>query len=103
MQRYATRFLGNGDEPWDIELRNSIIGEILDIGAELKSRGDLGTLLPLLDHPNNMVRTDAAIACRSVAPERAVPVLEAIAAKPSQDIFRDAWEALYGWRSGELK
>lgn len=98
LRNYATRFMPGESEPWDVKLSNQIIGEIVDIMNELRSRKDVAALLPFLDHPNVMVRGTAAGNCLQVAPERAVPVLEAIVAG-GYYIDRDnaAW-ALARWR-----
>jgi HEAT repeat protein len=79
VREYATQFLGGEFEPYDVKLRNRIVDEIRGVADELKSRGALTSLLPLLDHANVTVRNSAAIYCLDVAPERALPALEAIA------------------------
>jgi len=103
IREYATRFLGDGDEPWDIELCNRIVHEIMDIGAELKSRNASGRLLPLLDHLTISVRHQAARHCLRIAPEQAVPVLEAVVASHDSYELGAASRTLERWRSGELK
>jgi HEAT repeat protein len=84
VREYATRFLGGEFEPHDVKRRNAIIGEIRGIVDELKSRDALPVLLPFLDHSNITVRNSAAIYCLDIAPERALPVLQTIAAGRDQ-------------------
>jgi Domain of unknown function (DUF2019) len=91
IREYATQFLGGQFEPYDVKLRNRIVDEIRGIVDELKSRGALASILPLLDHTNITVRNSAAIYCLDVAPERALPTLEAISAG------RDRTEAISAW------
>jgi hypothetical protein len=102
IRNYATRFMGGDSEPWDLELDNRIIEELIAVVAELRARGAVAALLPLLDHANVAVRGFAAGACLAVAPERAVPVLEAIIAEEgSLDEGRASW-ALRRWRDDGL-
>lgn len=103
MREYATRFLGEGDEPQDLELCNKFILEILNIVGELKSKNGIVGLLPLLDHPNITVRHEAATHCLALAPERALPVLErVVATRDSYESFA-ASRTLDFWRYGVLK
>jgi len=94
----ATQFLGGQFEPYDVKLRNRIIDEVRGVADELKSRGALPSLLPLLDHANVTVRNSAAIYCIGVAPERALPVLEAISAGPDKIEAVSASWAIDRWR-----
>jgi hypothetical protein len=98
IRQYATRFMGGESEPWDVELCNQIIGEIVDIMNELRSRDEVAALLPFLDHANVTVRGTAAANCLSIAPERAVPVLQAIVTKGDQIDKDGASWALARWR-----
>jgi HEAT repeat protein len=82
----ATQFLGGQFEPYDVKL---------------KSRGALLNLLPLLDHANVTVRNSAAIYCLDVAPERALPALEAISAGRDKTEAVNAWWALERWRKAQ--
>ena len=101
MREYATQFLGDGDEPWDVGLRNRIITETSELVRELKSRNAVAGLLPFIDHPNITVRRKAATHCLALAPERAVPTLEAIVAtKDSFELGAASW-TLDRWRKGE--
>jgi hypothetical protein len=109
---YATRFLGGEFEPFDVELYNRIVGETRNIVDELNARGSLNELLPLLDHSNISVRRTAATYAISVAPDRTLPVLEAVSASrdsieaPRASATLDRWneskkkdgKASYGFR-----
>jgi len=80
IRQYATRFLGGQFEPFDVALSNRIAREMWNVLNELKSRGALAELAPLLDHPNIAVRRQAAASCLPVVRERAIATLEAIEA-----------------------
>jgi HEAT repeat protein len=103
IREYATQFLGGQFEPYDVKLRNRIITEIRGIADELKSRDALPSLLPLLDHANITVRNSAAIYCIDVAPERALPVLEAIASGRDRIEAVSASWAIDRWREEQNK
>ena len=103
IREYATRFLGDGDEPWDIELCNQIIDETSALVRELKTRNGLASLLPFLDHSNITVRRKAATHCLALAPERAAHVLKAVVATKDSFELGPASRALEGWPRGELK
>jgi hypothetical protein len=47
----------------------------------LKARGALAKLAPLMDHPNERVRLDAATACLDIEPQKADAILQAAAAR----------------------
>jgi hypothetical protein len=103
MRRYATRFMGGESEPWDVELCNRTTVEMGDVARELTSRDALAALLTLLDHPSIAVRGMAACCCLSMAPERAVPVLEAIKVEDDlMDKDSASW-ALDRWRQSSDK
>lgn len=85
VRRYATQFLGGETEPFDVELNNRIAVETGEIVDELATRDALSRLLALLDHPNISVRRTAATFAISVAPDRTLPVLEAVSA--SRDLI----------------
>jgi HEAT repeat protein len=102
-REYATQFLGGQFEPYDVKLRNRIVDEIRGIADELKSRDALPSLLPLLDHANVTVRNSAAIYCLDVAPERALPALEAIAAGQDKIEAVSASWAIDRWREEQSK
>ena len=103
IRKYATQFLGGQFEPCDVKLRNRIIDEIRGVADELKSRDALPSLLPLLDHANITVRKSAAIYCLDVAPERALPALEAISAGRDTSEAVSAWWAIERWRKEQSK
>jgi HEAT repeat protein len=98
MRRFATHFMGTGREAWDVETSNRIMTEMGAVNDELKSRDALSALLPLLDHKNIGVRNNAASCCLPIAPERAIPVLEAIAAGTDPIEKSNASWALRLWR-----
>ena len=98
IREHATQFLGGQFEPYDVKLRNRIVDEIRGVADELKSRGALASILPLLDHANITVRNTAAIYCRNIAPDRALPVLETISAGRDKTEAVSAWWALERWR-----
>jgi len=102
-REYATQFLGGQFEPYDVKLRNRIVDEIRGVADELKSRGALASILPLLDHANITVRNSAAIYCLDVAPERALPVLEAISAGRDKIEAVSASWAIDRWRKAQSK
>ena len=99
MRRYAaTQFMGGENEAWDVELSNRIVHEMIDITNELKARDALSALLPLLGHSNVCVRNDAAARFLSIAPDQALPVLEAVRAGPNQIERMNAGSTLDRWR-----
>jgi len=101
IRKYATQFLGGQFEPYDVKLRNRIVDEIRGVADELRSRDALANILPLLDHANITVRNTAAIYCRNIAPDRALPVLEAISAGRDKTEAVSAWWALERWRMAQ--
>jgi HEAT repeat protein len=98
IRNYATQFMGRGAAFWNVKLSNKIVDEMGGIINELKSRNALTALLPLLDHANMTVRGRAAETCLSIAPERAVPILEAINENGGWFDKGNASWALYRWR-----
>jgi hypothetical protein len=78
---YATRFLDCLGDPADLEIRNNILPYVWDPARELKARGALAKLAPLMDHPNERVRLDAATACLDIEPQKADAILQAAAAR----------------------
>ncbi len=97
-REHATQFLDCIDDPKDMAVRNSIRSEVWDIMRELKARDALGRLLPLLASPNMTVRREAATACLRVAEQKAIAVLEVVAAQGKLDDQIPAQDALEGWR-----
>lgn len=100
---YATRFLGGEFEPFDVELYNRIVGETRNIVDELNARGSLNELLPLLDHSNISVRRTAATYAISVAPDRTLPVLEAVSASRDSIEAPRASATLDRWNESKKK
>jgi hypothetical protein len=100
---YATRFLGGEFEPFDVELYNRIVGETRNIVDELNARGSLNELLPLLDHSNISVRRTAATYAISVAPDRTLPVLEAVSASRDSIEAARASATLDRWNESKKK
>jgi len=101
IRKYATQFLGGQFEPYDVKLRNRIVDEIRGVADELRTRDVLASILPLLDHANITVRNTAAIYCRNIAPDRALPVLETISAGRDKIEAVSAWWALERWRKAQ--
>ena len=98
---YATRFLDCVGKRADLELRNRIVEEEGDILRELKARGALDRLLPLLDDANPAVRPQAAIACLAIATDKAIAILEAATRSYDSMESRDARHYLHLWREGK--
>jgi hypothetical protein len=94
----AIEFMGGENEAWDVELANRTAGEMLDVADELKSRDALSALPPLLNHSNVCVRNFAAMRCLAIAPDLAIPVLEATKAGPNHLEAMNAGAALNHWR-----
>jgi Domain of unknown function (DUF2019) len=99
-REYATRLLDDDEEDKQraTDLRNDILGEVWDVMRELKARGLLERLLPLLESPNVTVQREAAVACLRIAEDKAVPVLEQIGAHAGWDDKYAALGALDNWR-----
>jgi HEAT repeat protein len=101
-REYWTRFAGDGeDSPLDLELRNRIVGELIDIIVEVKRRGALARLLPFLESDNITVRAEAARATITIDPDRATKVLEAVIASGDSYELGAASRALENFRAGE--
>jgi hypothetical protein len=80
---------------------NKVAGEPYAVAKELQARGQLATLLPLLEHSFVTVRQKAARYCLPIATDKASAVLQAIDTKDiSQESF-EAWWTLYQWQRGE--
>ena len=98
-REYATRFLEDDeDSPGDMTERNRIVDEVWGIMLELKARGALGRLVPLLSSSNVTVRREAATVCLYVAEQASIAVLEAVAASGGFDDALWAQDALDSWR-----
>jgi hypothetical protein len=98
---YATRFLDCIGDPSDMDDRNRIVAEEGEILRDLKARGALERLLPLLDHQNPTVRSQAAIACLAIATEKATAILEATTKSRDPLEMASAKRCLDRWRRGE--
>ncbi len=82
----AARFLldeDGGDFGGDVY--TNTVGEIFAAARELKARGKLEALIPLLDHSCITVREKAACCCLEIAEDRALSIL--------QDLAKDLNEA----------
>ena len=98
---YATRFLDCVAKRADLALRNRIVGEEGKILSELKARGALDRLLPLLDDANPALRPQAAIACLAIATDKAIAILEAATRSYDSMERGDAIHYLHLWRAGK--
>ena len=96
----ACRFIDWRDDEKDAEIRNAIIAEQTEIGAEIRRRGMLARLLPFLDSAEPSARLFAALGCLRIAAARAVAALEAIGADGDLDDRAVALGNLQRWRSG---
>ena len=88
-------YLENDD---DKDLQNAIVGEVWDIMRQLKARGQLARLLPLLASDNLTVRREAATACLRTAEAQAIGVLEDVARNLGSREGFEAGMALARWR-----
>lgn len=88
-------YLDNAD---DKDLQNRIVGEVWDVMRQLKARGLLARLLPLLSSDNVTVRREAATACLRTAEARAISVLEDVAGRLGSREGFEAGMALARWR-----
>ena len=75
---YGARFLDCAGVRADREIRTRIARHVRGIARELKSRGAVGRLVPLMDHANERVRLDAAIASLDLEPQKAAAILEGV-------------------------
>jgi hypothetical protein len=94
----ATRFLDCLDDPADKDLQNEIVGEVWNIMRQLKSRGLLPRLLPLLANDDLTVRREAATACLRVAAPQAEAALESVTRDGTYPDSFLARESLANWR-----
>ncbi len=82
VERFAGLAIDRHDamQETDVDHANQIHEEQTRICDELKSRGndERTALLPLLDYPHVAVQCDAAGRCLGFAPDKAIPVLEAL-------------------------
>ena len=99
---YATRFLDCIGDRGDLEIRNRIVPHVWDPARELKSRGELARLVPLMDHANDRVRLNAAIASLDLEPQKAAAILEGFAKRGREEFdIIDARHSLRMWREGK--
>jgi hypothetical protein len=96
----AAQFLDPCDEPQDQETANQIAGEMCDILQEIKARGLLSKLEPLLSNPVMTVRWRAAAGCLRSNEKEAVAALEYVVANGRFDEALPARETLDAWRDG---
>jgi HEAT repeat protein len=82
----------------ETKTRNGILGELIEIRAEAARRGMLARFAPFLDSPDPHIRFQAALACRYVAPDKAVATLEALKADRDPQVRAPAGWALSRWR-----
>jgi HEAT repeat protein len=98
----GTHFLDYLDDPADKDLQNEIVGEVWEIMRQLKARGLLARLLPLLASDDLTVRREAATACLRVAAPQAEATLESVARDGTYPDSFLAREALANWRAKGL-
>ena len=67
----------------------------------MKARGAIEGLVPLLDHENPTVRSQAAIACLGIATEKATAIPEETTKSRDALEMADAKPALDRWRQGK--
>ena len=97
----ACRFIAWRDDPKDADVRNAIIVEQAEIGAEIRRRGMLARLLPFLDGAEPSARLFAALGCLRIAAAKAVATLEEIGADGDRDDRAVALDNLERWRKGD--
>jgi hypothetical protein len=95
----ACRFIDWRDDERDAEVRNAIIVEQTEIGAEIRRRGMLARLLPYLDGADPSARLFAALGCLRIAAAKAAATLEEIGVNGSLDDRAVALENLERWRN----
>lgn len=100
-REYATQLLDCEDEPEDMATHNRIAGEVVDVMRELKSRGALANLLPLLASSNMTVRHRAAQGCLRLAEKKAVAALDSVVVSGNFDDRLAAGDTLEHWRKGK--
>lgn len=102
----GSHFLDFLDNEADQDLQNEIVREVWDIMLQLKARGLLDRLLPLLASDDLTVRREAATACLRVAEPQASAALATVVrhgfypdnvlAREALDNWRDKGRAIYG-------
>jgi HEAT repeat protein len=101
LRESAAQLLDPTDEPDDQETQNRIAIEVVDILQELKARGLLPRLLPLLTNPNLRIRFRAAQGCLRLAEQEATAALESVAKSKNFDDRWAARNALARWHEGK--
>ncbi len=94
----GTHFLDYLDNPADKDLQNDVVREVWDVMRQLKARGLLGRLLPLLASDDLTLRREAATACLRVAAPQAEAALDSVARDGTYPDSFLAREALANWR-----
>jgi hypothetical protein len=96
----ACRFIDWRDDEKDADVRDAIIVEQAQIGAEIRRRGMLARLLPFLDGAEPSARLFAALGCLRIAAAKAAATLEEIGAHGNLDDRAVALGNLDRWRKG---
>ena len=96
----ACRFIDWRDDEKDADVRNAIIVEQTEIGAEIRRRGMLARLLPFLDGAEPSARLFAALGCLRIAAAKAAATLEEIGVHGNLDDRAVALDNLDRWRNG---
>jgi hypothetical protein len=92
-ERYygGTRFLMDEDGGgFGGDVYTKTTGEVLAVAKELKARGELEALIPLLDHPCITVREKAARCCVEIAKDKALSILQFLAKDLNEAEGREA-------------
>ncbi len=98
--RFLTEEQGGGT---NMKAYNRVSSEPYAVAMELNDRGELKSLVPLLDNPFITVRQKAARYCLPVAPDQALAVLKAIDTKSSaQESMETSW-TLSEWQRGKYR
>jgi hypothetical protein len=102
----TTRFLADEETGGpNVKDYSKASGEIHRVAKELNARGQLATLVPLMDHPLVTVRQKAGMHCLDIAGEKATATLEAINPGKQRNDVKESVEAhmmLYFWRKGDF-
>ncbi|MGA3309830.1 MAG: DUF2019 domain-containing protein [Xanthobacteraceae bacterium] len=100
----STRFLTDeqGGGP-SMKAYNKVSGEPYAVAKELNARGELATLVPLLDHPLVTVREKAGMYCLDIATDKAIAALQAISGVDSRHEAAEGSTILGLWRMGKYK
>jgi len=96
----ACRFIDWRDDESDKDVRNAIVAEQSQIGAEIRRRGMLARLLPFLDGAEPSARLFAALGCLRIAAAKAAATLAVIGVDGNLDDRTVALDNLERWRNG---